>query len=457
MNKSAHERFSVLIVDDDESFRQSLVLNLGLKDFLCREARSAADATQAIERERFDFILLDLRLPGAEGVSLVTELSTLTPNSRVIVMSGFGGPEIGLEVVRKGAYDFIEKPFPPESLVYLLEKTVARESLSPVRKSSEADPFQNLIGSGEAMTELLSTVRRLSPYTTTVLLRGESGTGKELLARALHASSPRSEKPFVAINCGAIPEHLMESELFGHRKGAFTDATRDKVGLFQEASHGTLFLDEVGELPTHLQVKLLRALQEQQIQRVGDEQPIAIDVRIVAATHRDLDKDVLSGRFREDLLYRLNVVSIVVPPLRERREDIPELVKFFQGELEKKLGLPEKEFTPEAMDVLMNYRWRGNVRELENAVERATVLSDGEKLEKDDLPPTLLGSKKGKGGGGFVISGDNLSVKKHSRDLEVELITKALTRTKGNRTQAAKLLDLSHRALLYKIKEYEIG
>lgn len=319
--------------------------------------------------------------------------------------------------------------------------------------------FSNIIAHSQSMKDIFETVKRLAHFNTTVLITGESGTGKELLARAIHHNSPRRGKPFIALNCGAIPEHLMESELFGHKKGAFTDATRDKKGLFEEAHGGTIFLDEIGELPLHLQVKLLRALQEQEIRRVGEEQGISIDVRVIAATLRDLEQDVKIGRFRDDLFYRLHVVSIHLPPLRERREDIPPLVEFFQKKTAKKLGIECKQISKEALECLTKYNWRGNVRELENCIERAMVLTETEDIDLESLPENIRASFYQQEG---IIeltdsSDNNLSIKQRTRALEISLILKALRKTRGNRTHAAKILEISHRALLYKIKEYGLG
>lgn len=309
------------------------------------------------------------------------------------------------------------------------------------------------------MRDIFETVKRLTNFNTTILITGESGTGKELLASAIHHNSPRRGKAFVAINCGAIPEHLMESELFGHKKGSFTDATRDKKGLFEEAHGGTIFLDEIGELPLHLQVKLLRALQEQQIRRVGEESSISIDARIIAATLRDLDEDVRIGRFRDDLYYRLNVVSINIPPLRERKEDIPSLVDHFIKKHSKKLNIPAKEITDETLKCFIHYPWRGNVRELENCIERSLVLSESDQIDLESLPDNVRTAlfSENKVLSLEPISEDNLSIKQRTRALEVNLILKALKKTAGNRTHAARILEISHRALLYKIKEYGLG
>ncbi len=318
--------------------------------------------------------------------------------------------------------------------------------------------FPGIIAQSQVMQDVFDTIRRLSKFNTTVLISGESGTGKELIAKALHNSSPRKSKPFVAINCGAIPENLMESELFGHKKGSFTDASRDKKGLFEEAHNGTIFLDEIGELPLQLQVKLLRALQEQQIRRVGDEQSIDINVRVIAATLRDLEEDVQIGRFRDDLYYRLNVVAVHIPPLRERKEDIPVLARYFVEKQSARFGIPEKNIPDEVMQCLMNYHWRGNVRELENCIERSVVLSETDAIQVQSLPEHIREAGEVPVQDNTVedITEDNLSIKQRTKNLEVSLIMKALRRTKGNRTHAAKILEISHRALLYKIKEYKL-
>lgn len=316
--------------------------------------------------------------------------------------------------------------------------------------------FSKLVAQSQKMHEIFSTVQRIANFKTTVMLLGESGTGKELIARAIHDNSNRRKKKFIAINCGAIPENLLESELFGHKKGSFTDATKDKKGLFEEADGGTLLLDEIGELPMHLQVKILRALQEGEIRPVGSGESIAVDVRIIAATLRDIEADILEGRFRDDLYYRLNVVTIELPPLRERKDDILPLAEHFLRENSKKLGLPIRGFSAEAIELLMQHDWPGNVRELENCVERAMIMTEGESITAESLPRALQDKAIKVDAENFFpeISDKDLSIKKHARLLEKNLITRALKKTRGNRTHAAKLLEISHRALLYKLKDY---
>jgi two-component system, NtrC family, response regulator AtoC len=327
-----------------------------------------------------------------------------------------------------------------------------------MKKTREEKPmiFDGFFGTSEGMKEVLETLTRIVHFKTTVLIVGESGTGKELIAKCIHLNSARRQKPFIAINCGAIPEHLIESELFGHKKGSFTDATRDKKGLFEEASGGTLFLDEIGELPVHLQAKLLRVLQDSQVRPVGSEEYFPVDVRVIAATLRNLEQDTIDGRFRDDLFYRLNVVQLHIPPLRERKDELPEMINFLLKKVSKKLSLPIPEISSEAIALLIKHQWPGNIRELENYLERAIILSDGIKIELQHLPDKLH-KKKRETLHLNMKQSESLSIKEHSRYIEKYLIIKALEQTSGNRTHAAKLLEISHRALLYKIKEYELA
>lgn len=324
---------------------------------------------------------------------------------------------------------------------------------SPKQTKSASHIFEGIVAKSSALEEIFETVSRIADFKTTIMIYGESGTGKELIARAIHSQSDRKSKPFIAINCGAIPENLLESELFGHKRGAFTDATRDKLGLFEEADGGTILLDEIGELPLHLQVKLLRVLQEGNFRPVGDSRLVEVDVRIISATLRDLEADVLKGRFRDDLYYRLNVVSIQVPPLRERKEDIALLVEHFIKKNQEKLGLNVNAISSSALEALKAHHWPGNVRELENCIERAMILAESSTIELENLPRSV------KSIGGIVetqISLDTLSIKEHTKRLEKTLIQQALLQTGGNRTHAARMLEISHRTLLYKLKEYNL-
>jgi two-component system response regulator AtoC len=455
----------VLVVDDDEQLRQRLIVGLTREGFEAIAVGSAPQAMAELERRLQDWVVIDMRMLLGEGGALLDEVRRRAPRTSLMATSPAGGQEI-LEAIRRGAYDCLTKPFRVEDLVLALRKAEERERLlgrgdggEPVRPIA-GEERGRVVASGEIvarsprMEELLRLTRKIAEYKTTVLVTGESGTGKEMVARVLHEASPRRGAPFVPVNCGAIPEALLESELFGHRKGAFTDAHRDKPGRFEEASGGTLFLDEIGDLPLALQVKLLRALQEQEIRPLGSTSDVKVDVRVVAATMRNLSEEVAAGRFREDLYYRLNVFPIHLPPLRERKEEIPALVELFVAKTNRKLGTRIRGVSPEAMQLLMEHSWPGNVRELENTVERAIVLAEGEMIEPDGLPEKLRRTR------GRIRpplpEGAELSIKKATRVIEEELIRRALRETRGNRTYAAKILEISHRALLYKIKDYGI-
>ena len=454
---------SILIVEDDPSLSEALRVSVEGAGYSAQTARSLEAGVSSIRRQPFDIVLCDLRLPDGDGINFIRSARDAAPNCSTVLMTAFGTHDIALQALREGAYDYVAKPFEMEELLFLLRKIEEKKKLELENASlrsaiTQRFSFANIVAKSASMRDIFTTVKRLAAFSTTTLITGESGTGKELLAQALHYNSPRRGKPFVAINCGAIPENLIESELFGHKKGSFTDATRDKRGLLEEANGGTIFLDEIGEMPLHLQVKLLRALQEQQIRRVGDEQHISIDIRVIAATLRDLEQDILKGRFRDDLFYRLNVVSIHIPPLRDRPEDIPLLVEHFMTKHGKRLGLPTRSFSSEAMQVLMGYPWKGNVRELENCVERALVLSDTDVIDPSVFPDHVR--PKGQAqpqNAAPIASGQGLSIKQQTKALEIDLIQRALTRTGGNRTKAAKVLEISHRALLYKLKEYGLG
>ena len=464
---------SVLIVDDEESMRHLLSLILRERGYEVRAVANGEDALKELAARDYDLVLSDVRMPRMDGLTLLREALRQQPDLTFIVMSAYGSHDAAIEAMKAGAYDYVSKPFKPDEVVLVLRKAEERERLARENRRLRTElahgyRFADIVGASEPLQEVLRQVRKVAPIKTTVLLTGESGTGKELVARAVHELSPRASYPFVAVNCGAIPAELIESELFGHVRGAFTDASRDKKGLAAEADGGTLFLDEIGELPPSLQVKLLRFLQEEEVRRVGDTRSEKVDVRVVAATARDLARAVREGQFREDLFYRLNVVGIRLPPLRERPGDVPRLVEHF---LAKHRGLrsdtPITGVAPEAMEALASYRWPGNVRELEHVIERAVVLADGPELREEDLPEELRTAPRRMPPGvaaaveaGVAAAGKGaaggLSVKRATRAVEEELIRRALDQTGGNRTRAAELLDLSYRALLYKIKEYGI-
>ncbi len=453
------ETKKVLVVDDEESMRHMLSLILKREGYEVLSAGGGEEALALLDGNLFDFILLDVVMPGMDGLSLLKAIKDRRVEATVIMMSAHGNLETAVEAMKTGAYDYVSKPFRPDEILLTLRKAEERENLRRenirLRQEVRRDySFGNIVGKSPKMVQVFETIKKISDYKASVLILGESGTGKEMVARSLHYNSSRASGPFVAVNCGAIPETLLESELFGHERGAFTDAKKEKRGSFEMAHQGSLFLDEVGETSPSAQVRLLRALQEGEVKRVGSEQPIFVDVRIIAATVKDLTRAVAEGKFREDLFYRLNVLPLHLPPLRERKEDIPLLVDHFIQKFNQQHRLNLQGVTENSLARLLEYPWPGNVRELENSIERAMILTLGEKIESDSLPSEVLGErapwKK-------EIWGEELSIKKASRVMEEELIRRALKKTKGNRTQAARLLEISHPALLSKMKDFGIN
>jgi len=449
----------ILVIDDEENFRHMLSVILKKEKYDVETASNGVEGLEKIETEAFDQILCDIRMPGMDGLDFLKEVEKKKIDASIIMMSAYGTLDTAIEAMKFGAYDYISKPFKPDEIILTLRKAEERELLRRenelLRKEIKKEySFENIVSKNGKMQKIFEVIKKVAQYKSTILITGESGTGKELVARAVHYNSGRAQKPFIPVNCGAIPENLLESELFGHTKGAFTDAIRTKKGLFEEADCGTLFLDEIGELPPPLQVKLLRVLQDGEIRRVGESKPIQIDVRIVAATVKDLVKEVSEGRFRDDLFYRLNVLPIHVPPLRERKEDIPLLVTHFVNLHNQSLNKKVAGVESKALEVLMNYKWYGNVRELENTIERAIVLTDRENVGVENLPYEIQNFEEKEQVPS--VTEEEYSIKKTTKSLETNLIRKALKKTKGNHTHAARLLEISHRALLYKIKEYGI-
>ncbi len=448
----------VMVVDDEENIRLVLKTFLRRQGYEVEVAGNGEEALEMVETFGPDFIITDVRMPKLGGLDLLGTLKAKGDEATVIVMSAYGNVDLALEAMQAGAYDYVQKPFKNEEVLLTLRKAEERERLKRENRALRQEVlkesnFENMLAKSGAMQKVFRTIDKVADFKTTALITGESGVGKELVARALHHRSDRKDKPFVAVNCGAIPENLLESELFGHKRGAFTDANADRAGLFEQADGGTLFLDEIGELPLPLQVKLLRVLQEETVRRIGDVKDTEVDVRITAATHRDLSAEVEAGRFREDLFYRINVMHIPVPPLRERREDIGLLIDHFIERNNNRLGTSIRGLTPEARRILMSYAWPGNVRELENTIERAMVLAESETLTEADLPERI---REARDPIRLQLESGELSIKKTARIIEEVLIRRALTQTKGNRTRASQLLEISHRALLYKIKDYEI-
>ncbi len=449
----------ILVVDDEESIRVTLSALLSHRGYHVVAAPDARTALKKLDEEEIDFVLADVRMPDMDGIELTRQIIAREVPITVIVMSAYGSVDNAIEAMKAGAYDYITKPFKTDEVILTLAKAEERESLRRENARLKAEmvgrhDFDGIIARSEPMEKIFKMISKVSDYKSTVLITGESGTGKELIARAIHKSSSRKNGPFVAINCGAIPETLLESELFGHKRGAFTDAHHDKRGLFAEAEGGSLLLDEVGELPLTLQVKLLRVLQESTVRQLGDTKDTNVDVRIIAATVRNLGEDVKAGRFREDLFYRLNVLPLHLPPLRERADDIPLLIEHFITRHNERLGTSISGVNTDAERMLIAYAWPGNVRELENSIERAMVLSEGEQLTADDLPKRIQETRDPIR---MTLGSGELSVKKTFRIIEEELIRRALAKTGGNRTVAAKHLEISHRALLYKIKDYGIS
>jgi two-component system response regulator AtoC len=441
----------LLVIDDEPGLRNSLRLILADEG---HDVAEAADGLAGLERagsEPFDLILCDVRMARLDGLAFLTRYRAAGGQALVIVMSAYGSEDAAIAAMKAGAYDYIAKPFRADEVLLVLRKAEERERLR-----REVEVLRTAVGAraaspaivaeSAAMRAALETVAKVAPHVTTVLLTGPSGSGKEVLARELHRLSPRASQPFVAVNCAAIPEALLESELFGHVRGAFTGAVADRRGLFDQAAGSTLFLDEIGDLPTALQAKLLRVLQGGEIRRVGDQKTRIVDVRLVAATARDLDADVRSGRFREDLYYRLNVVGIHLTPLAQRPEDVPPLIRQVLAQQAGRMGVPVPAVEPEAMRALLEYGWPGNVRELQNVLERALVLSAGVSIGVADLPRGL-----GPGAAAAWSNGD-MGLKDRVEEAERSVISEALARSGGSRREAARLLGISVRNLFYKMK-----
>ena len=450
----------VLVVDDEPGLRQSLGLLLADAGY---EVAAEGDGKRGLERalaEPFDLILCDVRMPGLDGLAFLRGYRERGGDGLVIMMSAYGSEDAAIAAMKEGAYDYVPKPFRPDEVVLTLRKAEERERLrhtvAGLRAQLAAAPdARGVVAESAAMRAALDLVARVAGHKSTVLITGESGTGKEVVARAIHRASPRAGGPFVAINCAAIPESLLESELFGHARGAFTGATTESMGLFEAADGGTLLLDEIGELPLGLQAKLLRVLQDGEIRRVGDQRTRRVDVRVLAATARELAAEAKAGRFREDLFYRLNVVAIHLPPLRERPEDIAPLARLFAAQLSRRLGR-SLELTPAALTWVEHQAWPGNVRELQHAIERAAVLTDKRVLDVEDLTPRppLRGRGEGEPGSGPGASSAKL---RDAADVaEREAIQAALDAAGGNRRDAAKRLGVSLRTLFYKIARLKL-
>ena len=452
----------LLIVDDEANMRHMMAALLGKSGYRVEAAEDGQEALHKVQERVYDFILCDLKMPRMDGLGFLDAARDFLQDTTVVMMSAFGTMDTALTAIKKGAYDFISKPFKPDEVLLTLKKAEERESLKKenmalkerLRTITTSYHFGRMTAKSKPMQVVFKIAAKAAQYDTTVLIMGESGTGKELVTKGIHFSGPRSGGPFIPVNCGGIPENLLESELFGYKKGAFTGADKDKAGLFEAANGGTLFLDEIGEMPLNLQVKLLRVLQEREVLPIGGAKGKKVDVRIIAATSKKLIEEVERGTFREDLFYRLNVISISLPTLRERPEDIPLLIQNFIRKFNRKLGTEIKGIAPPAMKLLLMCEWPGNVRQLENVIERAMVLTDELTLQPEHFPQEL--SMKSSLGAG-IPDFDGFSLKTAKRIMEKSLISRALFETGGNRTKAAEMLEISHPSLLSKIKEYDIA
>jgi DNA-binding NtrC family response regulator len=442
----------ILIVEDDDLMRELMTKILAGEHYHILQASSGEEALKLLQEQTIDLVLTDLRLTGMNGLQLLTEVRSFDQEIVVIVMTAYASVETAVEAMRKGAYDYLTKPFINDEIRVMLRRALnqrhlSRENRHLKRELRERYRFENIVGNSEAMEKVYRLIEKMSGISSNVLIVGETGTGKELVARAIHYNSERSDRPFVAVNCGALTESLLESELFGHLKGAFTGAIANQEGFFRKADKGTLFLDEISEVSHGLQVKLLRAIQEREVIPVGGREPLRFDVRLIAATNRLLEDEVKKGTFREDLFYRINVITIPLPPLRDRKEDVPLLVNHFLQKYAQRLGKPSVKILREAMQALVNYDWPGNVRELENMIERAVALCEEDLIERTDLPDKLTQVK---------IAIRDLDEYEMTLDaLEEQHIKKVLQKVNGDKVKASQILGINLSTLYRKLARYE--
>jgi DNA-binding NtrC family response regulator len=452
---------TILVVDDEQKIR--LILTRILKDegFTVQEASSGEAAVENVDNFLPDLILMDQNMPGMNGIETMEEIKSRHPEITVIILTAFGSIPLAVEAIKKGAYDYLSKPFDNDELLILIHRALEHrrltEEVSQLKKQLlEKYSFTNIIGVSPKMQQVFEQINRVCATDATVLIQGESGTGKELIMKAIHYHSHRKEKPLVTVNCGAIPLNLLESEFFGHEKGAFTDAKERKIGKFEQAQGGTIFLDEVGELPLDAQVKLLRVLDDRKLTRIGGNQIIPLEVRVIAATNKNLAEEVKKGTFRLDLFYRLNIVTINVPPLRERKEDIPLLVEHFIEKYNKRLEMDVKSVSKSAMNYLQDYPWHGNVRDLENAIQSAMILEQDDTIRVEDLPLRIRGYPEISDEIDLSEQGLEDQVKEFTEKIEKELIVRALEKCNQNRTNTAEILKISRKTLFNKMKQYEL-
>ncbi|HUL30455.1 MAG TPA: sigma-54 dependent transcriptional regulator [Thermodesulfobacteriota bacterium] len=452
------EKAKILIAEDEKAQRDLLEGFLRKEDFSVEAVANGREALQRLEGDFFDMVLMDYKMPELDGLQTLREIRKLYPDLPVVMMTAYGTVETAVASMKEGALDYLTKPIDLDELLLMLRRVIERSSLIRENRELKAQlqeryKFAHIVSGGPKMEEVMGLVARVAPSQATVLIRGESGTGKELIANAIHFASPRSEKPWVKVSCAAIPETLLESELFGHERGAFTGATQRRIGRFEEADGGSIFLDEIGDLSPSTQVKLLRVVQDKEFQRLGSNLTLKTDVRVIAATHRNLEEAIQKELFREDLYYRLNVISIVLPPLRERREDIPLLIDYFLKKYSEENQKSILDISKEARALLLRYPYPGNVRELENVIERAVVLCRGDLITTQDLPYHLREEKPEKP---WESSRKEKSLPESLEEIEKESILKALHQHQGVQTKAAESLGISERVLRYKMKKYGI-
>ncbi|MFP7755266.1 sigma-54-dependent transcriptional regulator [Thermodesulfobacteriota bacterium B35] len=451
----------ILVIDDERNMRHMLEALLTGNGYQVDCAADGREGLEMVGRKEYDFVLCDIRMPRLDGMEFLRRSRGMTGAATIIMMSAFGTVDSAIKAMKEGAYDYISKPFKTDEILLTLNKAKERERLRAennqlrMRLASMEDNagFPGMIARSTLMKELFRLARKVARHQTTVLITGESGTGKELIAQGIHHESPRRRAPFLAVNCGSIPDSLLENEFFGHVRGAFTGADCNRKGLFEQAQGGTLFLDEIGELPVAMQVKLLRVLQERHIRRVGGNREYPVDIRILCATSRDLALEVREGRFREDLYFRLNVVEIHLPSLRERPEDIPLLADHFLGRVKTATGLDIKGISPSALSRLVAYQWPGNVRELENVIERAAIMAEKQVIQPENLPGILAAKSESRRIDDYFHT---YSIKKAKKIMEKRLIIRALEAADGNKSRASELLEISYPSLLGKIKKYGI-
>jgi len=457
----------ILVVDDEESIREFFEIMLKREGYEVLTASNGREGLEVLKKQQVDLVISDIQMPELSGMEFLVKVKEVDPEMVMIMITAFGSTETAVEAMKLGAYDYVQKPFKIDEVKIIIRQALERRSLKMENAQLKKElgtkyAFDNIIGGAPPMLRIYEMVKRVANTKSSVLITGESGTGKELIARAVHYNGPLKDKPFVTVNCGAIPENLMESEMFGHKKGSFTGAIADKKGLFEVANGGTIFLDELGELPLTMQVKLLRVIQEGTFKRVGGTEDVHVDVRVISATNKNLDVEVKAGRFREDLFYRLNVIQVHCPPLRERREDIQMLANHFLEKFSKALGMNVKRVSNEAMDVLKRYHFPGNVRELENIVERTVALEPGPTILPESLPRHLLDTNQQPVGqlDANKIEIDEqtgIDLEKLVADFERTLLTKALQQTGGVKKRAAKLLKISFRSMRYRVDKYALG